>query len=510
MLHACSGDDIPTPEPEPTPQPQPEPEPEPERSTTKTISAYKLTFVRKGVSETLTGTIDQSTATIQLTASTQHWIDDIEALTATFTTDAHKVFVNGVLQESGVTPNDFRRKVVYTATAEDGSTRDYTVQLASVQSNGLPAININTENGQNVTDRHNYINAKLTLSDYDQPQNDLAAATIGIRGRGNSTWHQPKKPYRIKFENKTSMFGLGAAKSWVLLANYQDPTFMTNSIAFKLAKSVNMDYVNTPNHVDLFLNGNYQGIYTFTEQVQVNKHRVNVDEKNGFLIEMDSYYDDEIKFRTSILGLPVNIKSPEVTNLSEAKFVQDAFNALEKSVMKPTTTSTHYSELIDVESLINYLIVYDVTRNMELFHPKSTFLHKDAGGKIKFGPVWDFDWAFGYAEYGFEYFKHPTREVLYSNRNKMWGNSALGETFVLEFFKDSEFRKAYKARWNEVKPLIEKVPDHVDELRERLRKSAAEDEKLWKRNKLFSTETTSMKGWLKKRIAYLDAEINKW
>ncbi|KAA6311804.1 hypothetical protein EZS27_037142, partial [termite gut metagenome] len=254
----------------------------------KNISDYRLTLIQNGVSRTIYGMINESTSTIILKPSSNDWIENMDSAIAIFTSKG-RVLVGNVEQMSGKTPNDFKQPIIYTVIDDDdNTTHDYTVTLASPQTSDLPIIIIDTKGGAGIYDKVNYVESTFRLVDTANPDNNVEPLEkTGIRGRGNSTWNYPKKPYRLKFDKKTSLFGLGAAKSWVLLANYQDPTFITNTVALELGSRIGFAFTNHTNHVELFLNKKYQGSYVLTEQVQVNEHRVNISEKEGFLVEFD-------------------------------------------------------------------------------------------------------------------------------------------------------------------------------------------------------------------------------
>lgn len=81
--------------------------------------------------------------------------------------------------------------------------------------------------------------------------------TTQIRGRGNSTWEMPKKPYRLKLDKKSVILGLGEERDWILLANYIDPTLMLNAVAFKIGQLLELPFTNHAIPVDLYLNGEY-------------------------------------------------------------------------------------------------------------------------------------------------------------------------------------------------------------------------------------------------------------
>ncbi|KAA6323383.1 hypothetical protein EZS27_027170, partial [termite gut metagenome] len=387
-----------------------------------TITDFSIRIIQHETPQKIQGVIDDKSSTITLKVPSNDWIDDVEKAIATFTSEG-LVKIGDVKQISGTTPNDYRNELIYTVTAEDDSQKEYTVRLVVPQSTGLPVIKIDTKNNAVIRDKENYVTAIFTLSDGASPENDLKEKATGIRGRGNTTWGYPKKPYRLKFDKKVSIFGLGEAKSWVLLANYLDPTFIMNTVTFEIGHRVGLPYTNHAHHVEFFLNGIYQGSYVFTEQVQADKQRVNIDEDDDFLIELDSYYDELIKFKTPFLKLPVNVKSPEPEAKEDEnrirQLAQDFINELEEAMFGTTSNfpeNKHYKELIDINTLVDFLLVNEIVRNDELKHPKSTYLYKKKEGKIQMGPLWDFDWGFGSGGDNQDYF-HSSKSMLFYNGN---------------------------------------------------------------------------------------------
>lgn len=470
------------------------------------MTGFKLTIKQKGVDKVIEGEYNHNETVITLKASSNYWIENIESAVAEFQTSG-TVYIGEAEQESSVTANDFRKELIYTITSDGKPDRKYRVVLLSPQSTGLPVFKIDTEGGKEIEDKENYINADCMVSDVSNPQYDINQTT-GIRGRGNSTWLlYPKKPYRLKFDKKVGLFGLGAAKSWVLRANYQDPTFIMNTVAFEIGQRLGLQFTNHSNHVELFLNGEYKGSYLLTEQVQVNEHRVNIDEDNGFLIELDTYYDEEFKFRSQRLDLPVNVKSPEVGDQSEIKFVQDAFNVFENAMFADNgNPAGNYRDLVDVNSVINYLLINEIVYNGEVSHPKSLYMYKDGNKKMHFGPIWDFDWGFCHEEDGTKYFMETGIRLF----NSKSGGDA-GKLFA-QFFKDPEFRKEYKNHWNAMKPQLYAMDQFITDYGVYLRKSSAENMEVWYDHRYytfdFDKEIEKMKTWLKNRIDFLDQQIN--
>ncbi len=479
-----------------------EPSPKP-LSTEKRITSFSFDGVKNGLPATMKGVFNSDSTTITFTTKT--WIDKIDQLIPDFEAKG-TVKVASTIQTSGTTTNDFRKETVYTAVAEDGSNRDYTVLFKSPQASGLPVLKIDVDGGKEITSKENYLTADIKVSDVKDDNNSFVTRTE-IRGRGNTTWGYVKKPYRLKFLEKTSLFGLPAEKSWVLLANYLDPTLIMNTVAFELGHRFGLPYTNHYNHVELYLNGEYKGSYMLTEQVQVKKSRVNVNEKTGFLVELDTYYDEEPKFSSNILRLPVMIKSPEdLTDPAGYDFVKDAVNGLEEALFGATFPNG-YQDLIDVNTFIDFMLVNDIIRNTELMHPKSMYMYKDTDSKIGMGPLWDFDWAFGYSGGGHVYYTNPKEMLLKPN----YTGGFTGYTFFCRFLDDPDFRTKYKARWNELyASKIATMDIFIDEMATQLEKSQTENFEVWNNRLNYKEQITKMKSWLKERTEYMNTEINKY
>ena len=447
------------------------------------------------------GTVNNGTIKLK----TLSWIENPRAMVATFTATG-EVRVNGVIQESGVTANDFSKEVVYTVTANGKDPVNYTVILESPQLSGLPVLNINTNNAP-ILDKVNYVPGMVKIVDYNNESYN-AEYPMGVRGRGNSTWTYPKKPYRIKLDSKNSVLGLKEEKSWVLLANYQDPTLMMNNIALELGKRLGLRYTNNYRPVDVFLNGLYQGNYLLTEQVEVAENRVNVDKKTGFLVEMDAYYDEDWKFKSEVYSLPVMLKSPDYSDALD-QVIKKAIKDLETAVSSPAFPNTNYKDLIDIQSLIDYLLVNEIVRNNEPKHPKSTYMYKEASGKFYMGPLWDFDWTFGYSGSGFIYFNSPRSLVFKAGMAA--SDPRPGTMFFCRFFEDPEFCRQYKSRWNQLKETqIRTMLTFIDQQADLLLKSQSYNFSVWPNNLTYTAEIAKMKTWFEQRIAYLDEEINKF
>jgi hypothetical protein len=458
----------------------------------------------------LPGVIDNENQTITLT--TQQWIENITALPATFAINGnYAVTVAGVEQVSEVTPNDFRHDVIYTVGGVD-----YTVILESPQASGLPVIRIDTEGGAEIVSKDDYLKMNFAMDDPDNDANAVEKTGMKdeIKGRGNSTWNgdgdtywpPDKKPYRIKFDKKTSLFGLPAAKSWVLLANWFDPTLMKNTFAFELGDRLGLPFNHSYNHVELYLNGTYRGNYLFTEQNQAGEGRVAIDEDDGWLVEVDFHYDEEPKFKTDAYELPVMVKSPEtepldMTNEDYVR-VKTELDELCALMAADDFPENGYRDLIDLEAMVKYFMITTVTGVGDFVNPGSVYLYRDKNGKIAGGPSWDFD-----VNFGFSWQSVPVYEIDDASATWHWfPGVSRGNLFFKRFSDDPMFMVKWKEIWNNQYSDIASMMQFIDEMANKIRKSAKENYKVsWLNYPVdFDQWINELKSYLAARLEYLD------
>lgn len=283
----------------------------------------------------------------------------------------------------------------------------------------VPRLIVNTTPEiSDIRDKTTLYDAVITL-DGDGITPDLEATAGTFRGRGNSTLNYTKKPYNIKFPEKTKLYEFRKAKSYVLLANYIDPSYMRNYAAFSCANLIDLPYSNSVKVVDVVLNGLEKGSYMLTQKVGFNNGSVDLskeDEPNSVMIEVDicdtqaGIVGDFSSF-SPCYSMPYQLKDPDApTDPVEAqKWWYDwatDFEEFETAVY----TGQDPANYVDYHQLAKYLMVYNLSCNQELNHPKSVFLWKTKGGKWNFGPCWDFDWAFGYEQTYHSYIEDEASE----------------------------------------------------------------------------------------------------
>lgn len=277
-----------------------------------------------------------------------------------------------------------------------------------VQLTNIPTIYINTVGGAGVNSKTVWVPGFLTVVGGDSSDVRLND-TIEIRGRGNSTWGLPKKPYRIKFGNKRHLLGMkDDAKDWVLLANYADKTLIRNAVAFDLGQYIGMTFTPSVKFADVYLNNVFLGNYLVTDQIEVGKNRVDVEpldtsdvtEPNvngGYLIERDGFNTGEPVYFFTSRSVPFTVKDPDASLIKPAQltyvtnFVQNFENSIFNATWKDSLTG--YRALMDTASFLRWYIASELTGNIDCFWSTSMYKHRN-DPKMYYGPLWDYDIAF--------------------------------------------------------------------------------------------------------------------
>ena len=335
---------------------------------------------------------------------------------------------------------------------------------------GLPILYLNTQYGAKILSKEDYVKATVTLHDGDEVTDELPC---NIRGRGNTTWYWPKKPYALKMDAKTSFFGFPAHKRWVLLANFLDRTMMRNLIAMRVSSMTSLAWTPRCRSVELVLNGAHQGTYLLIEQVKVDKNRVNV--KDGYLLESDFHYDNKVQWMDphgrSVEfnnGIPFGIKHPDEDEVTpdQIQYAKDYVNRVASVIYGPDFRDPEkgYASVIDVDSFIDYWIVFEVMGNHELGNPGSVYYHFEREGKMVAGPCWDFDWGI------LSYNTSPQARNGLINGKACW---------YARLFEDPAFRSKVKARYQQLLPQLQTIPAYIDELEKQLEASAKLNFQMW-------------------------------
>lgn len=313
--------------------------------------------------------------------------------------------------------------------------------------------------------------------------------TAGIKGRGNSSWLEPKKPYNVKLDKKSAILGMNKSKHWILLANAKyDRSLLHNDVAFKIASLTDFSWCQQGEFVELILNGQHKGLYYLCEKIRIESGKIDISEMmptdtigdaltGGYLLEGVIEETGDMIFQTDYFNhtgaefqynLSWEISEPE-GNVPNAQkiYIKNKLNQLEGLITNESTLlSGEYRDLLDIESAINWWLVENLCVNEESSRTKNMILYKDrdsspSGGKFTVGPPWDFDaWSFELG--GAKWLPCGTT----------WCYSGL--------LNDPYFVNRIKEKWAEYYDAWKSIiPDYIDYQSAKIRRSALRNELLW-------------------------------
>lgn len=318
----------------------------------------------------------------------------------------------------------------------------------------IPVVYIDTKEGAPILDKKNYVDGTITIQDPEHLYSDVTefSAEMGIRGRGNSTWSFPKKPWKVKLKEKASLLGMPADKEWCLLANYADRTLVRNIVAMRLSEMCGFSWTPRMHSVEVYLNDEYQGVYTLCEHKKVSSSRVDIDVDAGeYYLEIEEQQDADVCWWTS-MGVPMMFSEPELPTDEQITYIKDWFNGFEQALRdKNYSESTGYPAYIDVDSFIDNYIVQELTKNVDGNLRKSSFLTKEQGGKLEMYHLWDFDLTLGNCGYfGNDVGNGP--ENFWVKRDRWYPY----------LFNDPAFVDRLQNRWDELYPQLQTIPEYID------------------------------------------------
>lgn len=430
---------------------------------------------------------------------------DIENLIATFEHNGANVVVGSQVQQSGQTYNDFRRSLIYTVKTSDGRSQSYNVSLTYFT--GLPIVYLDT-NGVPIDTKEEYRAGKVNIQGNDDYDHFLSTDML-IRGRGNSTWYfHEKKPFQLKFEEKEYFLDMPKDRKWIFLAEHSDKTLLRNKIAFEMGYMSRLDWTPQSEFAEVFINDQYNGTYHISQKVEESKNRVNVGD-NGYLMEIDQMervdYDD-VYFHTD--HFLINIKEPELDwNSNEFNYAKNLVNDFEDALFSSNfkDPNTGYRKYIDLDSFVDWYLINEITKNQDAKSWSSIFFNVMPGEKIKMGPIWDFDLAFGNVNYS--ECEYP--EGFWVKRND-WYTQLFNDPYFVGLVKE---RFKY-FRQNQLM-ILEKIDFHASYL------SMAQSENdlrwdcignpVWPNPIVFPSyeqEVEHLKSWYNQRMDWLNTAIN--
>lgn len=420
-------------------------------------------------------------------------------------------------------------------------------------SSNLPIIKVDTK-GQYIPDEPK-ITATMgiinngTQNHIDDPFNDYNG-NIGIEIRGSSSQSFPKKQYAVELwtaagqDTSASILGLPIEEDWILYAPYSDKSLIRNVLTFKLGADLGW-YAPRTKLCELYINEMYQGVYVLTEKIKRDKNRVDISTLNpdentgddltgGYIVKLDKYEGATQGLGWDSPHAPLNRgnnqvihfqyhypKEDDITSV-QGNYIQNYVTAFESTLKGPYFRDRvdGYRKYINVESFIDFAIINELTRNVDGYR-LSTFLYKDKDskdGRLYLGPIWDFNLAFGNADYcegG-------------STHGWAWDFNTIcnGDSWLIPFWwkrllRDPDYVVQFQNRWNELRVgpfsddaimnYIDSVETVLEEPQQRnFSQWSILSKNVWPNNYIghtYENEMNYLKNWISDRLTWLDSNI---
>lgn len=388
---------------------------------------------------------------------------------------------------------------------------------------GLPTAFLNTFGNAPIVSKEEYIENSY-FSVFSASGEYMNGATMKVKGRGNSTWGQPKKPYKMKFNEKCSFFNGTKDKEWILLANYIDKTMIKTAFTYSMAKTYgHFEYVPAFSFLDVVLNGNYNGTYQLGDQLKIGKGRA-LNGADGYLLEVDSRAVEEAKtgdaviFYATKISNPFNIKDMSVDGVedvvadeSDANYVyirDFVLNA--ESVLYSDNwldTENGYKKYLDMQSYVEWYLVNEIGRNNDACFYSSCYMNLKMGDneKLHMGPLWDFDLAYGGS--------------TYNGNDEPEGFWIKKHGWFIRLFNDPEFVSAVKSQYDIYYSHKNDLLKSIDEYAAQIENSAIQNNKLWgvlcsknsddeTTKQAFRAKVEELKTWIETRMDWMKTEYD--
>lgn len=390
----------------------------------------------------------------------------------------------------------------------------YESEFPFLNHTGLPLVVINTPEHKDITSKDIWME-DVEMKVYDEKGKLDYEGSLQMKGRGNTTWGQVKKPYALKLDSKSKILGMPKHKRWVLLANHFDKSSLRTEAAFYMGRqSMAIGYTPRTKYVEFVFNGKHKGIYQVTEQLKIDENRVNVGD-DGFLMEIDSRAGqdpEDIFFRVPHIPRPIVIKDPDVVvGDGNYNYLINFMNKVDGILFSSNYLNKDegYKEFIDIKSFVDWYLVNEITKNNDAIFFSSCFMNLSRSGKLKMGPLWDFDLAIGnYTDPNRSFVNNTSGFYIYPNIS-----------WYQRFFTDPEFVSLVKERFNFYYNNRQDLYNYLAEQKALIDISILENEIIWGRfgsrgdkertAQLYKAECDKLVSWLEERFQWLKVEFDK-
>ena len=417
------------------------------------------------------------------------------------------------------------------------------VSAQNFTDSNLPIVVINTDNGANIPDEPKVLGtmkiiwhqdgSRNYMSDIDNPEFLNYNGRIGIELRGSSSQMFNKKPYGLETlqddnvtNNNVSIFNMPAENDWILNSLAYDQTGMRDFLSYELSETIGQ-YASRRQYCEVVINGDYKGLYVFMEKIKPDKGRVNIEKMDqtcnqypevtgGYITKADKTNGDPVAWTMQGYGggwwggsntdfIHHYPKPSDITN-AQSNYIRSVFTSLQNVAgSHNTSAASGIPSVIDIPSFVDFMMIAEFASNVDVYS-FSTFFHKDRKGKLRAGPVWDYNLAYGYDAFG--------------NRSgyNVWqfsNSDNTGPKFWKDLFDTDLFHCYLAKRWFELsepgQPLsYDYLCTRIDEIDAMISEAIVRDNQRWNQMNQHAQYVNNMKTWIQQRINWLNQNMGSY
>jgi hypothetical protein len=335
----------------------------------------------------------------------------------------------------------------------------------------MPQLRISTKNAAPIVSKEIYVDATFVLT---QPAATVPSVALNgkIRGRGHSTWGQPKNPYKVQFSNDAKyaaiadVLGMKKQRNWALLADYFDRSLIRNKLALSLGNSSvfsdGLKWTPSGQHLEVYLNDDYVGVYLLTEDIRIDPARLNIrkmstdpvagDLDGGYIVEVDQRLDcySGADFSLQLMtpqNVPICIDTPDESAITpnQLAYIKSLLVQVEQDLYGPNVL-----DRINAISFADWYLLQELFRNVDAIFYSSDFMWKDTAASalpsdrlLNMGPIWDFDRGAGNADYNSAWMT-----------TGCWVSKPYLPNWFSQLFENRDFVALTVARWQQKRPAL--------------------------------------------------------
>jgi len=421
-------------------------------------------------------------------------------------------------------------------------------------SSSLPIFIITTggkdiPSGDKITADLGVINHDKGLLNYVTDPFNEYSGKIGIEIRGHSSQGFPKKQYGMELRDgsgnsvNASLLGMPEESDWVLNASFTDKTFLRNVLAYRLGNEMGR-YASRTQFFELVLNGEYMGLYVLQEKVKRDKARVNIKKleaadisgdalTGGYIMKIDRIDAGDKYFNSYFPSVYPKIPSqpspisyihvyPNSAKIVQVQqdYIKNYVTQFEKALSRSTYLDPFlgYYDFVDMDALVDYFLVSEFVKTVDAYRLSAYFYkNRDSeGGKMVFGPMWDYDISFGLADYANAWMSSGW-EAEINPYEGIWSSPF----WVKKIFADPVFKNRFAKRWIELRQTVfnlTKIMTYIDQNVLNIKSARERNFIRWPMlgvyqwpeyfvGQTYEDEILYFKGWIIRRYNWMDAQL---